>query len=311
VTRLCPTCGARFENAASRCPFDASELVEASDAHVGTTLGGRYTLTSRLDEGATGTVYRATDTRDGRTVAVKLLAPALVADPIFIERFRREREALAALRHPHVVDVYDADIEGDRAWLVMELLDGETLGARLRRGRLAPAEALEVCAQTASALATMHEAGMIHRDVKPANLFLCRAEDTSRARVKVLDFGFVRLRDATTLTASGQVVGTPEYMAPEQIQGLRCTAASDLYALGVVLFEMLTGGVPFRGSLTELFMLHAQASAPRPSTLNPSVPVTLDALVAKLLAKDPSLRPRDARRVLPEIDALRNALASK
>ena len=152
---------------------------------------------------------------------------------------------------------------------------------------------------------------MIHRDVKPANLFLCRAEDGTRTRVKVLDFGFVRLRDEATLTASGQVVGTPEYMAPEQIQGLRCTAASDLYALGVVLFEMLTGRVPFRGSLTELFMLHAQASAPRPSALDPTVPATLDALVARLLAKDPSLRPRDAQRVLPEIDALRNALASK
>lgn len=311
MTKLCATCGTRFENAAARCPFDGSSLVDAPDPCLGATLGGRYTLTSRLDEGATGTVYRATDAHDGRTVAVKLLAPALVADPIFIERFRRERRALGALRHPHVVDVYDADIEGDRAWLVMELLDGETLASRLTRGRLAPDEALEVCAQTASALASMHEAGMIHRDVKPANLFLCRSETAAPVRVKVLDFGFVRLRDETTLTASGQVVGTPEYMAPEQIQGLRCTAASDLYALGVVLFEMLTGGLPFRGSLTELFMLHAQASAPRPSVVAPAVPAACDALVAKLLAKDPSLRPRDARRVRPEIDALRDALASK
>lgn len=311
MTKLCATCGTRFENAAARCPFDGSSLVDAPDPRLGATLGGRYTLTSRLDEGATGTVYRATDTHDGRTVAVKLLAPALVADPIFIERFRRERKALGALRHPHVVDVYDADIEGDRAWLVMELLDGETLAARLTRERLTPAEALDVCAQTASALASMHEAGMIHRDVKPANLFLCRAEDGTRTRVKVLDFGFVRLRDEATLTASGQVVGTPEYMAPEQIQGARCTAASDLYSLGVVLFEMLTGATPFRGSLTELFMLHAQASAPRPSSVLPSVPAVFDALVAKLLAKDPALRPRDARRALPEIDALRNALAAK
>ncbi|MFO0624430.1 MAG: serine/threonine-protein kinase [Polyangiales bacterium] len=294
---LCPRCKARYQGNARRCPLDGAELVEAQDPLLGRVIDGRYVLLEKLGAGGMGTVYRAHDQADAHDVAIKLLDPRFGADPVQRKRFQGEADATKLLRHPHIVDIVGSGVDGQDLFLVMELLRGESLAARLDRGPLSPRDAMRVAREVAEALGHAHARGVIHRDIKPANIFLC----AQAPRSKVLDFGVAHMRRAEKLTATGQVFGTPRYMSPEQARGERCDAASDLYSLGVTLFEMLTGETPFNGSVFELTLAHAMTPPPRLLDRSPGQPPALASLLDRLLSKNPGAR-------LPGASALAQAL---
>ncbi|KRB72728.1 hypothetical protein ASE01_22020 [Nocardioides sp. Root190] len=251
-------------------------------------LGGRYELERAIGRGGSGEVWQARDRVLGRAVAVKVVdVPA--ADDTVVRRFRQETRAAAALSHPHVVGVHDADVEDSHAYLVMELLPGPTLAALLRsEGLLDHERVVELVAQAASGLEAVHRAGLVHRDIKPGNLVL-----DQHGQVKVVDFGIARLAESTgtQVTASGTVVGSAGYLSPEQASGGPATPASDHYALGCTLMTLLTGEPPFAGEHPlAVLRQHIDEAPPRVRDRRPDVPVWLDDLVDDLLAKDPARR---------------------
>ncbi|MFI8534976.1 protein kinase [Streptomyces aquilus] len=249
-------------------------------------LAGRYQLRELLGRGAMGEVWRASDQVLGRLVAVKLLRAEEAADA---ERFRLEAQTAARLNHPNVVGMYDFGSHHDQLYLVMELVDGWSLAQeRALRGVLPPEEAAAVAAQAAAGLSAAHQQGVIHRDIKPANLMLA----TDRT-VKVADFGIARFATAdSTLTATGKILGTADYLAPERALGRSAQPASDVYSLGCVLYELLTGRPPFSGGTSlSVVQQHVSATPPPPSRLRPEIPQQLSELVLHLLAKDPANRP--------------------
>ncbi|MEV5830740.1 serine/threonine-protein kinase [Spirillospora sp. NPDC052242] len=265
-----------------------------------TELAGRYRLEEPLGRGGMGEVWRGVDLRLRRPVAVKILPLAHAAEPTAVARFRREAEVAATVNHPGITTVFDIDEHDDgderRLFLVMELMVGRDLRHVLAAapGGLPVGRAGELGAQIAAALAAAHRAGVVHRDVKPANLFLL---DDGRA--KVCDFGIARLADATKITATGASAGTPLYMAPEQIRGERVDHRTDLYAFGCVLYEMLTGTtwVETGANVGAVLYQHLERAPSPPRTLRPEIPGDLDALVLELLAKSPGDRPPDAASV--------------
>ena len=259
----------------------------------GTVLGGRYTLTERIGGGGMGAVWRADDGVLARQVAVKILHPALLEDGTFAARFRREAQLLAALKHPGIVHVHDygESDEGSEdpvAYIVMELIDGRPLDKALTEGGPMPAErALGLLARALDALHAAHRQDIVHRDIKPSNLML-RGDD----QVTVTDFGIARAMASTRLTASHAVVGTALYMAPEQAEGAATTPASDLYSIGVVCYELLTGEPPFTGeSVLEVALKHIREPAP---DLPDGLPAAVRDFVATALAKKPADRFEDA-----------------
>jgi hypothetical protein len=254
-------------------------------------LGGRYRLDEPLASGGMGTVYVATDERLGRRVAVKLLKDELAHDDRFVQRFRREARAAAALSHPNVASVFDYGEDSGTPFIVMELAPGRDLARVLREdGPLPAARARRIATQMCAALGHAHAAGLVHRDVKPANVIV-DADD----RVKVTDFGIARATGESTLTATGTVLGSAHYMSPEQASGAPVTPASDVYAAGLVLYEMLTNALPFTGeSPVAVALRHVSDEVPRPSALNPDVPADLDDAVARATARDPAERWRSA-----------------
>ena len=250
----------------------------------GVTLGGRYRLDERIAGGGMGDVWRGTDEVLGRTVAVKILLPALLDEPGFAERFRGEARTMATINHPGVVDVYDYGSDQQLAFLVMEYVEGDALSRTLSRvGRLTPARTMALVAQAADALQAAHANGIVHRDVKPGNL-LVRPNGT----LVLTDFGIARSAMVGQLTVAGSVLGTASYISPEQASGAVATAASDVYALGVVAYQCLSGHRPFDGSTPiEIAMKHVRDSArPLPSDIPPEV----RAIVERAMAKDPSAR---------------------
>lgn len=259
---------------------------------MGPRLGGRYELESVLGAGAMARVWRATDLVLGRAVAVKELDPVLARDPEYVERFSQEARNAAMLpAHPGIVTIFDSGAQDATVFLVMELVDGCTLAEELaRHGALDPSEACRIAAAVGRALAVAHRAGLVHRDVKPGNIML-----TGAGGVKVVDFGIAHAQSGDALTRTGAVLGSPAYMAPEQITGAAVDGRADLYALGVVLFQMLTGTPPFAGddSYTVLHR-HLGEIPPPPSALRPGLPAALDQAVARLVAKDPAARPAQA-----------------
>jgi serine/threonine-protein kinase len=267
--------------------------------------GGRIRLVKQLGRGAMGTVHLGEDVVLGRRVAVKELAGPLAAVPEVRERFMREARALAQISSPHVVQIFDLYQEGERQFLSMELCEGDDLAARLRKaGSLSAREAARLGAQIAEALASAHGRGVIHRDLKPANV-LFSGDD-----IKVADFGLARLGDSA-MTQEGAVMGTPYYMAPEQTRGAAVDARADLYALGCVLFEMLSGKPPYSGTVQEVLLAHA--SPETPPVLDPvgvGAPEPLCALVSRLLAKDPAARPGEAKEVAEALRAMALPLPS-
>jgi len=271
-----------------------------SVAGVDALLADRYLLEERLAVGGTGEVWRATDTVLQRAVAVKTVRPEYVTDPHLREQFRVEARRASALSHPGIASVYDFGELAEGAWLVMELVDGEPLSSVLQReGLLPPDRVLDLVAQIARALAVAHAASVLHRDVKPGNLMV-RQDGV----VKVTDFGVV----SATLTPTGEAVGTAYYLSPEQAGGRRAGPASDLYSLGVVAFECLSGARPFPGP-DQLAVARAHLRDDPPA-LPDTVPAPVSSLVARLLAKDPTARPSSAAALADEATALGEALTS-
>ncbi len=264
-----------------------------------TTLGGRYDLTERIAVGGMGEVWKARDKVLGRIVAVKILKEEYTGDPGFLERFRAEARHTALLNHPGVANVFDYGEEEGSAYLVMELVSGEPLSTIIERERKLDSDRiLNFLAQTARALAAAHAQGLVHRDVKPGNLII-----TPDERVKVTDFGIARLADQVPLTATGQVMGTAQYLAPEQATGQQATASSDMYSLGIIGYECLAGRRPFTGE-SQIAIALAQVNDPPPA-LPAKVSAPAAALIMCLLSKDPAERPENATALASAIDAIR------
>jgi len=250
----------------------------------GTLLSGRYRLDERIATGGMGDVWRGTDETLGRTVAIKILLPSLLEEQGFSERFRLEARTMATINHPGVVDIYDYGGDQDVAYLVMEYVEGDALSRTLGRvGRLTPARTMALIAQAAEALQAAHSKGIVHRDVKPGNL-LVRANGT----LVLTDFGIARSAVAAQLTAAGAVLGTASYLSPEQASGQTATAASDIYSLGVVAYQCLSGRRPFEGdNPIEIAMKHVRLAPP---PLPADVPPAVRSIVERAMAKDPAAR---------------------
>ncbi|WP_164904786.1 Stk1 family PASTA domain-containing Ser/Thr kinase [Streptomyces cyaneus] len=277
------------------------------DPLVGQVLDGRYRVDARIAVGGMATVYRAVDTRLDRVLALKVMHPALAVDGVFVERFIREAKSVARLAHPNVVQVFDQGTDGSYVYLAMEYVAGCTLRDVLReRGALQPRAALDILEPVLAALGAAHRAGFVHRDMKPENVLI--GDD---GRVKVADFGLVRSVDTVTST-TGAVLGTVSYLAPEQIeQPGAADARVDVYACGVVLYEMLTGDKPHDGDSPAVVLYkHLHEDVPPPSAIVPGLAYGLDELVASATARTPDLRPYDAVALLAQARETRAALST-
>ena len=266
-----------------------------------TNLAGRYVLEEQLGAGGFCEVWRATDTVLGRPVAVKLLHPGYAHQPEALARFQAEALHAGALSHSNIARVYDyAEPASGQPYLVMELVDGPSLADVLAGGALDVARTMDIVAQVASGLQAAHGAGLIHRDIKPANILLA-ADGT----IRITDFGIAHAVGSVPLTATGMVMGTPGYIAPERVSGDQTGAASDLYALGIVAYECLAGSQPFSGAPLEVAIAHRDRPLP---PLPPSAPAEVAALVMMLTAKDPAWRPASAGEVADQAALLRDGL---
>jgi len=333
--QVCPRCHRQIEAlrpnfdgqgpaALPRCPEHGLAFVEGGDlaaAHgdmmLGTTVAGRFTILARLGSGSMGAVYRARQEAVGRDVALKIVRRDRAYDPETKARFEREARATSALVSPHTVTVFDFGAAEDGAWfLAMELLDGETLGQRLERTRRLPVvDAVRVAREALKSLAEAHAKGIVHRDLKPDNLFLVTLPDEAGnpgvQTCKVLDFGIAKvLSDEQKVdqleTQAGTVFGTPRYMSPEQAQGNPLDARSDLYSLGVILFQMLTGRTPYVDDDAVVVMArHIKEDPPPMRQVSPQtlVPPLLERVVRRALAKLPGDRPGSAEQFIAELDA--------
>ncbi|HZX37253.1 MAG TPA: Stk1 family PASTA domain-containing Ser/Thr kinase [Streptomyces sp.] len=277
------------------------------DPLVGQVLDGRYRVDARIAVGGMATVYRAVDTRLDRVLALKVMHPALATDASFVERFIREAKSVARLAHPNVVAVFDQGAEGAYVYLAMEYVAGCTLRDVLReRGALQPRAALDILEPVLAALGAAHRAGFVHRDMKPENVLI--GDD---GRVKVADFGLVRAVGSVTNT-TGTVLGTVSYLAPEQIEYGTADTRADVYACGVVLYEMLTGGKPHAGDTpAQVLFQQLNEDVPAPSALVPGLAVELDELVASATARNPDVRPYDAVELLAQVREARAPLGDE
>jgi serine/threonine-protein kinase len=277
------------------------------DPLVGRVLDGRYHVVSRLARGGMATVYEAVDSRLDRTVALKVMHPGLAEDDEFVSRFIREAKSAARLSHPNVVAVYDQGADDGHVFLAMEHVPGRTLRDLLREvGRLNPRQALEAFEPMLAALGAAHQAGIVHRDVKPENVLL-----SDDGRVKVADFGLARaVASATSHTTSGILMGTVGYLSPEQVERGIADPRSDVYSAGIVLFEMLTGDKPYDGETAlQIAYRHVHDDVPPPSSVVRGLPAEMDALVVRATSRDPDKRPADAKRFLTEVVAARLAMS--
>ncbi|NJC24229.1 serine/threonine-protein kinase [Arthrobacter pigmenti] len=265
----------------------------------GITLGGRFQLTDRIAIGGMGEVWKARDQVLGRIVAIKILKEEYTGDPGFLNRFRAEARHTALLNHEGIANVFDYGEEAGSAYLVMELVPGQPLSTIIEREQiLSPDRTLSIIGQTATALSVAHQQGLVHRDVKPGNLLIM-----PEGRVKITDFGIARLADQVPLTATGQVMGTAQYLAPEQATGQQATGSSDIYALGVIGYELLAGRRPFSGE-SQIAIALAQVND-APPALPENIPTPVRALIASMLAKDPADRPANAELLAQAVDAIR------
>jgi hypothetical protein len=282
-----------------------SELIFAAlaDTLPGTVLDGKYRIEDKIGSGSFGTVYRGTHVLLNHPVAIKVFRPTIGTTAVEgLDRFRLEGISACRINHPNAVSVLDFDVTaGSLAYLVMELLQGQSLADELRvHKKLPPRRALQIAATVCDVLAEAHAAGIVHRDVKPSNVFLHYAKADAEECVKVIDFGIAKLTDerpgvdSPTLTMAGRLVGTPEYMAPERVNGDTYDGRSDVYAVGVMLYEMLTGQLPFSGKdggYWAVAMMHIQRPAPAPSSVDSRIDAQLDALVLSALSKERESRP--------------------
>ncbi|MTD53609.1 Stk1 family PASTA domain-containing Ser/Thr kinase [Amycolatopsis pithecellobii] len=276
----------------------------------GTLLERRYRVDSPIARGGMSSVYRGADTRLDRPVAIKIMDPRFADDRSFVERFEREARSAAKLHHPNVVTVHDQGVDENHVFLVMELVDGGTLRDLLEeRGRLDVPLTLTIAEQILAALAAAHNAGLVHRDVKPENVLIGRTGTPPTGVVKVADFGLVRAVASAGTTSSSIILGTVAYLAPEQVTTGLAAERGDVYSAGIVLYEMLTGQAPYTGDTAiSVAYRHVNDDVPAPSTVTPGVPPVLDDLVRRATRRDPEARPADAETFLRELRQIRAAL---
>ncbi|HEX2644369.1 MAG TPA: protein kinase [Thermoanaerobaculia bacterium] len=282
------------------------KVASGSAAQLGGRVVGHYQVLEQLGGGGMGVVYRAEDTRLERLVALKFLPSEISRDPEVKARFFQEARVASALDHPNVCTIHEVgEAEDGRLYLAMACYDGETLRTRLKRGPLGIDEAVEIALQIARGLAKAHRQGIVHRDIKPANLMI-----TSDEVVKILDFGLAKLIGAAALTRSGTSLGTPAYMSPEQARTDDVDARTDIWALGVVLYEMLSGRRPFRGERDQAILYSLLHEEPEPlSRLRPEVPPDLEAIVRRMMEKDPDRRPATMAEVVADLQAFRGPVS--
>jgi serine/threonine protein kinase len=305
LRKQCPTCGERYPSDFRHCPRDATQLVEPSlddsDPLIGVVLGDTYQVLRTIGEGGMGRVYEARHTRlTSKRLAIKVLHADLSRQPQVVGRFLREAEATGALQHPNIVGVLDVnELPDGRPYIVAELLQGQQLGTYLElRGRLPVDEAVAICRPICRALMAAHDKGIVHRDIKPENLFL--VGDGSQRTTKVLDFGISRVGSAAAkLTKTGTVMGTPTYMPPEQARGRRVDHRADVYSVGAILYEAVTGKRPFDGEepMATLAAVLTE-DPPRPSVVVPGLSPGLELVIQKAMAK----QPRDRYSTMRELD---------
>lgn len=266
---------------------------------IGNKLGGRYEILDRIGGGGMAVVYKAIDILLNRVIAVKVLRPQYAIDDDFVYRFRREAQAAASLSHPNVVSIYDVGVEGDVHYIIMEYVEGSTLKEYITsNGPLSLEEAIEFTRQIAEALDHAHHNQIIHRDIKPHNILM-----GSNRRVKVTDFGIARAVTSSTITHTGSVLGSVHYFSPEQARGGLTGEKSDIYSLGIVLYEMLTGKLPFSGdSPISVALKHLQESYTEPRELNSEIPQSVENVILRSLAKDPLQRYASARELIKDLD---------
>ncbi len=261
---------------------------------------GRYSLGKELGKGAMGVVYRGRDEVLDRTVALKQLSVRLAGDDEYASRFRREAKALARLTHPNVVQVHDLVETDGRLWMVLEFVDGGDLAAHLQSGgRLSAGEAVKIVISVARGLAYAHNQGVIHRDLKPGNILL-----TGELEPKISDFGIAKLTQSSRITQIGSVLGSPPYMSPEQCSGGPVDARTDIYALGITLYELVTGQVPFDGDTSTVLARHIVEQPRRPADIIPGISQDFEDVVLGMLAKNPDQRPQDMSTVIDLLESL-------
>jgi eukaryotic-like serine/threonine-protein kinase len=307
--KACPQCHLRYPEEAIFCFLDGAALSKLLDPVVGKTIAGRYVIEGLLGEGGMARVYGARHKLVDRPCAVKLMNPMYAADSTVRERFRREAKSAQAIAHPNVIEIFDqGETDEGTPYMVMELLDGQTLSALIDGGPIAPSRAIPIMIQVARGIARAHDLGVVHRDLKPDNIFVCRRADGSDL-VKILDFGIARSKSDTRLTTAGELFGTPQYLAPERIVKGEAGPSVDLYALGVIFFEMLTARLPFEASDAASFLIkHMKDTPPAPRSVDPNIPEKLDTLILQLLEKDPLTRPVDAHRIEQDLIGMAQAL---
>ncbi|MFO0548238.1 MAG: protein kinase [Polyangiaceae bacterium] len=296
--KVCPQCKQRYPHESSYCFADGSTLEAMPDPRLGTTIAGRYVLEEILGEGGMATVFRARHKLVDRPVAIKLLHAEVVRDATVKERFRREAVHAQRLAHANIIEVFDhGETEDGTAFLVMELLEGQSLANIISTTALPVPRVLKLAVQMARALARAHDFEVIHRDLKPENVFVMAGD-----RVKLLDFGIARSMHDSRLTSVGEIFGTPEYMAPEQGTSTEAGPSADIYSLGVMLFEMVTGTLPFEApNAPTLLVKHMHEPQPHMRDRVKTVPASLDELVYNMMGKMPADRPFDAQTVVARL----------
>ena len=308
--KKCPKCGTEYADTTTLCPSDGVALETTTDVRLGKTLAGKYRLEERLNEGGMGTVYRGTHVLMDKTVAVKVLRPSLAADEKIVARFSREARAASRISHPHALSVTDfGEDEDGVVYIVMEYLSGSTLKDVIRKEGPMPLERVtEILRQVGSALEAAHEQGVVHRDLKSENIMLLGTSGPDYA--KVLDFGIAKIIEPVGtynpgLTAPDLVIGTPQYMSPEQCsQSHEIDTRSDIYSLGVIAYEMLVGQVPFTGeSPTAIMMKHLQEPSPSVLEQRPDLPPAVGRVVTRAMAKKPDDRYLSVREMVDDFTA--------
>ncbi len=307
--KACAHCKLNYPNDSAACFLCGRALEVILDPRIGTTIAGRYLVENVIGEGGMATVYAAHHKLVDRPCAIKIMNPNFAKNEVIRERFRREAKAAQKLAHPNIIEIFDQGESPDGlVYLVMELLRGETIADLLDAGRVPVPRTLPIAIQIARALARAHDLEVIHRDLKPENIFIAKDVDGDDL-VKILDFGIARSMQDVRLTGAGEVFGTPQYMAPERITSIDAGPSADLYAFGVILYEMLAGQLPFEANdVTSYFLKHLKEQ-PRPlRDLVSGIPEPLERLVMELLEKDPKDRPVDAHRVRADLTAIANTL---